>query len=99
MQFIAILCHIIAYQQILQHYYDILCIPTKCHKHICKYVLIKMWHTWHAMQFATILCHIIVFQQMIAKYCSNITCMNSLIQSMVQYIRKIVCWITNVKFI
>jgi len=47
-----------------------------------------MWHTWHAMQFATILCHIIVFQQMIAKYCSNITCMNNLIQGTVQYIRK-----------
>jgi hypothetical protein len=68
MQFITILCRTIAYQQILQHYYDILCMSTKCHKHICKYVLMKMLHTCHAMQSATILCHIIVYQQDIAKY-------------------------------
>ncbi len=87
-QYYAILLHINKYCKILQHYYDILCMSTKCHKHICKYVLMKMLHTCHAMQFATILCHIIIYQQDIAKYCSNITCMNNIIQGMVQQIGK-----------
>jgi hypothetical protein len=40
------------------------------------------------MQSAALLCHIIVYQQDIAKYCSSITCMNNIIQGMVQQIGK-----------
>jgi hypothetical protein len=54
-----------------------------------KYVLIKMLHTCRVMQSTTIPCYIIAYQQNIAKYCSDITCMNNLIQGMVQQIGKI----------
>ncbi len=53
-----------------------------------KYVSIKMLHTCYGMKFITILCHTIAYQQNIAKYYSNITCMNDLIQGMVQQIGK-----------
>jgi hypothetical protein len=50
--------------------------------------IFQLIHTCCAMQSITILCHIIAYQQNIAKYCSNITCMNNLIQGMVQQIGK-----------
>ncbi len=55
---------------------------------MCKYVLMKMLHTCHAMQYVAILCHIVVYQQDIAKYYSNSTCMNNIMQGMVQQIGK-----------
>jgi hypothetical protein len=72
----AICCNIMPYDYI----------STKCQKHICQVCIIQ--NTCHAIQSITILCHIIAYQQNIAKYYNNITCMNNLIQGMVQQIGK-----------
>ncbi len=65
MQFVTILCHTIAYQQNITQYDSILCISTKCQKHICQVCINQNAHTCHAMQFIAILCHIIAYQQIL----------------------------------